>query len=432
MTQAILGKAAATGSPAEAAAAEARKRERFRTARLLTAFNAWVFGAAMLHGFTHRKRKKTGAERVATCGARRNATPALKRMAEGDGRVKWTGIQTCGSVWSCLACAAKVRARRATEIDRLAKAHLAAGGSLTFITLTLPHVATDSLDDLMTAVDRAWANVIKGGAWQYGVKVDFEISGQIKAVEATLGLNGWHPHLHVLFFHNIPSFGADGSLERFRDALGARWGASIERQLGRTIHEYYGVDAVCVRDDKGLGDYVSKIQFELARNDLKHGDQDFNSRSPWQVGLDAKTTGEAQDTARWVEWYWAMKGRNAITVSPSLRELYGKDSSSGKTDEELAAEEQAGEIEVEFSAAVYDDLRRHGRHSPALADAALAFQDHGLPGLLRYVTRTLRRRVGVVIGGGIPKVIHVGMSAVGSEPSLVTRSVSRAEEGRMA
>ncbi len=53
MTQAILGKAAATVSTAEAEAAEARKRERFRTARL-TAFNAWVFGASMLPGFTHR------------------------------------------------------------------------------------------------------------------------------------------------------------------------------------------------------------------------------------------------------------------------------------------------------------------------------------------------------------------------------------------
>ncbi len=407
MTSAVLGQAAAAGSTAETAAAEARKRERFRTARLLTAFNAFVFGATMLQGFTHRKRKKTGAERVATCGARRNATPALKRVADGDGRVKWTGIQTCGSVWSCLACAAKVRARRAMEIDRLAKAHLAAGGSLTFITFTLPHVATDSLGELMTAVDRAWGNVIKGGAWQYGIKVDFEVIGQIKAVEATLGRHGWHPHLHVLFFHDRPTFGADGSLERFRDALGAKWGTSIERQLGRTIHEFYGVDAVCVRDDKGLGDYVSKIHFELARNDLKQGDQDFSSRSPWQVGLDAKTTGDAQDTARWAEWYWAMKGRNAITITPALRELYGEDSSSAKTDEELAAEEQAGEIEIEFSSQVYDDLRSKGRYTPALADTALAYQDHGLPGLLRYITQTLGQRVGVVTGGGIPKVIYL-------------------------
>ncbi len=408
MTQATLGKAAVAVSRAAAAAAEARKRERFRTARLLTAFNAFVFGATMLHGFTHRKRKKTGAERVATCGARRNATPGLRRVADGDRRVKWTGIQTCGSVWSCLACAGKVRARRAMEIDRPAKAHLAAGGSLTFITFTLPHIATDSLEELMTAVDRAWANVIKGGAWQYGIKIDFEVIGQIKAVEATLGPNGWHPHLHALFFHERPTLGSDGSLERFRDALGVKWGASIERQLGRTIHEYYGVDAVCVRDDKGLGDYVSKIHFELARNDLKHGDRDFNSRSPWQVGLDAKTTGDAQDTARWAEWYWAMKGRNAITITPALRELYGEDSSSTKTDEELAAEEQAGEIEIEFSSQVYDDLRSQGRYTPALADTALTYQDHGLPGLLRYVTQTLGRRVGVVTGGGIPKVIYLG------------------------
>ncbi len=101
-----------------------------------------------------------------------------------------------------------------------------------------------------------------------------------------------------------------------------------------------------------------------------------------------------------------MKGRNAITITPALRVLYGEDSSSGKTDEELAAEEQAGETEVEFSAEVYDDLRSRGRHTPALADTALAYQDHGLRGLLRYITHTLGRRVGVVTGGGIPKVIY--------------------------
>lgn len=48
----------------------------------------------------------------------------------------------------------------------------------------------------------------------------------------------------------------------------------------------YGVDAVIVRDDEGIGSYVSKINFELARSDLKIG-RDGKGRTPWQVGVDA-------------------------------------------------------------------------------------------------------------------------------------------------
>ena len=55
-------------------------------------------------------------------------------------------IATCKSPWACLSCAGKIRAHRATETDQLAKAHLAAGGGLTFITITFPHVMADSLE----------------------------------------------------------------------------------------------------------------------------------------------------------------------------------------------------------------------------------------------------------------------------------------------
>jgi len=55
-------------------------------------------------------------------------------------------IATCASPWACLSCAAKIRAQRALEIDHVTKAHLAAGGGVTFITLTFPHELRDTLD----------------------------------------------------------------------------------------------------------------------------------------------------------------------------------------------------------------------------------------------------------------------------------------------
>lgn len=134
---------------------EAARRERFRQARLLTRLNADLFGGTWQGGEIIDERrvggKRTGAERIGTCGERRGETAGLRVVANGDGRVSWTGIETCGSVWSCLACAAKIRAARAEEIDFLAKAHLAAGGYCTFLTFTIRHVATDNLKDLLEA-----------------------------------------------------------------------------------------------------------------------------------------------------------------------------------------------------------------------------------------------------------------------------------------
>lgn len=284
----VLGRAPAHASPAEQAAAkEQRRRGRFRAAKRLARFNAWLFGPKLVDGkWVKGDRIGTGGRKLVGRGDDAPKYPGLKRLADGDGRVTWTGIETCGSVWACLACAAKIRAARAEEIDFLAKAHIAAGGSCTFVTFTLPHIASDDLETLWRAVQRAWRKMVSGSSYQ-AIKARYGMLGTIRAVEATLGKrNGWHPHLHVLFFHDAALHGNDGTLEEFRDALGARWGRYIEAELGRQVHELYGVDAVPVRDEAGIGAYVSKIHYELARSDLKIGRDDGRSRS---LGRSAST-----------------------------------------------------------------------------------------------------------------------------------------------
>lgn len=392
----VLGKAPTPASPAEQAAAkEQRRRGRFRAAKRLARFNAWLFGPKLVDG------KWVKGDRIGTCGRKLVGRgddapkyPGLKRLADGDGRVTWTGIETCGSVWACLACAAKIRAARAEEIDFLAKAHIAAGGSCTFVTFTLPHIASDDLETLWRAVQRAWRKMVSGSSYQ-AIKARYGMLGTIRAVEATLGSrNGWHPHLHVLFFHDAALHGNDGTLEEFRDTLGARWGRYIEAELGRQVHELYGVDAVPVRDEAGIGAYVSKIHYELARSDLKVGRNDGRSRSPWQVGIDAAETGDAKDTRRWHEWVQVTKGSRALGVSPALRDHYGQHETVEMTDQELAATAQEGLTEIEFDHEVYNDLHRH--REPLLAEVALVYQDSGVRGLRKYLESTFGRRVLVV------------------------------------
>jgi hypothetical protein len=95
-------------------------------------------------------------------------------------------------VWACPACAGKIRAKRALEVDYLAKAHLAVGGGLTMVTLTLPHTLGDSLADLLDAMGDAWSLLASGGTWQK-YRHRWGVAGYIRALEFTHGEAGWHP-----------------------------------------------------------------------------------------------------------------------------------------------------------------------------------------------------------------------------------------------
>ena len=151
--------------------------------------------------------------------------------------------------------------------------------------------------------------------------------------------------------------------------------ATLHRQTPRReIHYRYGVDATIVRDDDGIGSYISKIHFELTRSDLKTGRG--KSRTPWQIGLDAQETGDAQDTARWCEYVEVTHRRRAVSVSKALRDAYPQHETADQTDEELAQQEQPGEIELDFADDVYDEILHH-RTTPLRAIVATAFEDGG-------------------------------------------------------
>ena len=78
--------------------------------------------------------------------------------------------------------------------------------------------------------------------------------------------------------------------------------------------------------------------------------------------------------------------------------------SSSSDDEELAAERQAGEIEVWLSGKVYDALRQANRYRPALAEILIAFEEHGLMGLLREARSILGRALTLGDRRGTPVV----------------------------
>ena len=66
----------------------------------------------------------------------------------------YAGLQTCGSVWVCPVCGAKVVERRRGEIQQAMAMHRACGGEVHLLTLTVPHTRFNALDDLLSVRGR--------------------------------------------------------------------------------------------------------------------------------------------------------------------------------------------------------------------------------------------------------------------------------------
>ena len=166
-----------------AAAMVARQRERFEAGWMIRKLNAWLFPT----------------DRLGNCGTALGSEVRAGRNPAGRAGV--TSVATCGSVSGCARCAAVIRAQRADEIEHLCRSHLDTGtGSLILVTFTLPHVPTDELAVLLGAMQASWEGITSGRGWVQ-LKSRCDVFGQVRADEVTYGIrNGWHPHIHALFF----------------------------------------------------------------------------------------------------------------------------------------------------------------------------------------------------------------------------------------
>ena len=154
------------------------------------------------------------------------------------------------------------------------------------------------------------------GGYVGGAKNRWGILGNIRAIEITDGdAHGWHPHLHVLCFHDTPlspgslqefpwwTGGPDGSLQEFRAWWSNRWARWVKRNLGRAT------STPNVRRRRGAGrrnrtrqrrpgrvrvEDPLAVEDSSVTSDLKRGRRE--NRTPWQIAsLDAADTGDCRE-----------------------------------------------------------------------------------------------------------------------------------------
>lgn len=250
----------------------------------------------------------------------------------------YSGLQTCGSVWACPVCSAKIAERRRAEIIAAMTAHKASGGCMNLLTLTAPHQRVDQLGDLLAKQALALKNMFADRTVRK-VLAEMGVLGQIRALEVTHGRlsefnNGWHPHYHFLLFA-----GAGVDLVRFNGPqmkdwatrLYLRWAACCERAGLGTPSFAHGLK---LDDGSKAAKYVAKwgLEDEMTKGHTKKaisGETPFDFLRAYLADKADKVAG-----ALFKEFAETFKGKQQLRWSPGLKKRYAIGESS---DEELAA-----------------------------------------------------------------------------------------------
>lgn len=292
--------------------------------------------------------QRSSLPRVRRCGC----TPTSDAVAVGvgqDGRSSLIGVQSCGSIWACPVCAAKIEARRTDELREAIEAHVRRGddregGDVLFLTLTMRHEAGQSLAELWDGLSSAWQAAMGGYRAARKARDDAGVRGWIRRVEATHGRNGWHLHVHALVF--VGRELSAETLAHFEDKVFDAWRARLRKVGLAPPLRRYGIKLARVAtggvDERAgvVGAYMAKGYFESAAAEVgassgKRGR--FGSRVPFEVLADAVDGGSKRDLALWREWERASCDRRSLTWSRGLRAELLPDAED-VSDEAIAAE----------------------------------------------------------------------------------------------
>lgn len=192
------------------------------------------------------------------CGSQcsNNSNLKLVHVLSNGKESSFSNIISCHSVWACPRCSARVMAKKATTvacaIDALATWYKEYAVMITF---TLPHTNNMSCKETFDILQDTWRLFTRGGnrafsaTKNYTIKSNRNIKGiqytegtqikytfgrnpygafraelgctrNVRVYEFTYGENGWHPHIHALFW--IPKDNFD-KVVNYEDELNKRW-----------------------------------------------------------------------------------------------------------------------------------------------------------------------------------------------------------------
>jgi hypothetical protein len=227
--------------------------------------------------------------------------------APGGEAAEFADVHTCGSVWHCPICAAKITNSRREELQAAIAAWAERGGEVYLVTRTFSHekhgreLSSDDGDapGLMQLMSKALSRA-KGTRRALALAERAGVVGTIRALEVTHGeMNGWHPHTHELVFARPGELGRLRTLRNGwirelmkRGIAGMRAGMTKDEKAEQL--RYLRRHALTVQGGRFAAEYVAKfgmeprtesggrhgLASEVARGHVKAG-QRFSGRTPF-------------------------------------------------------------------------------------------------------------------------------------------------------
>lgn len=256
-------------------------------------------------------------------------------------RSHYKNLMVCGRLWQCPICSAKISERRRADLSvALDRTDLRA----VMVTFTLSHTRSDKLKTVLNVLTKSYTQTKEGRPWET-FKRKANIVGSVRALEVTHGANGWHPHLHVLYFIR-----GKINADELKSFFWERWHHALMRNKGTAMFEH-GIDVRLARED--VAEYVAKfgheplkasqrwgVEHELTKSPAKLSRGDAG-RSPLQLLADY-AGGDKQAGAIWIEYARTFKGQRQLVWSKGLRAMLGL--GTEKSDAEIAKENREDAI----------------------------------------------------------------------------------------
>lgn len=320
-------------------------------------------------------------ERVAMCMKHRQSkgSPVEVQRDWDTGKVRYTNLMRCSSIWNCPVCAARITEQRRAEMREALE--VARGLKLVpaLITLTVKHGSYHHLPELLTRMSESYRKTKSGRAWQ-NFATKWGIIGNVRAFEITHGGHGWHPHIHELTLlepaHLCTYETQEAATEALKQEFYGLWSAGLAK-FDLSCSYDHGVDVTFAH--AGIADYLAKYgrlpedkkdwsqAEELTKAPTKQARK--QNRTPYEL-LASYGEGDKEAGRLFQAYAFAMRGKHQLQWTRKLREILGIGELTPDADVSDFEPEARIQVLAQLDAEAWRVIIKHGLRGELLEVAA--------------------------------------------------------------